>query len=149
MQGYSKFRIHRGTAALTAAVAAVSLVPVARATTFSSTISSVSQVEPSTSPEMANNQSEVYSNTPGPFELNGSAYKFKDWGIVQFAAPVLPGGTQVSSVNPDLTLQMDNDLSSFDSTTNITLSFYLTTDTSTSVAGSSSPAGVGSPSPPS
>jgi len=134
MQNRQNYRIRRSAAALAAAVAAVGLATSARAQTFiTSSTSSDSQCEPSGTA----GTSELYLGSY--FAIDGAAYKYADWGILQFAAPTLSPGTTVSSVNSDVTLTMYNYADTYNSTNNVTLSFYLTTDTSTPTAGSGSP----------
>jgi hypothetical protein len=65
------------------------------------------------------------------FYLYGAAYKYANWGDLQFTVPLNPGQT-IDSVGPNLTLDLYDYNSSFNQ--NATITFYMTTDTSTDVS---------------
>jgi hypothetical protein len=122
--------MRRGTAALAAAAAAtIGSATIARATALVANTSNDYQYETSPSGD------DTYVNGTH-FEIEGSAYKYADWGLMQFT-PTLPAGEGVTSVNSDLTLQLSNYASTYDSDNNVTLTFYMSTDTATTVSGSS------------
>jgi hypothetical protein len=126
----------RGLAAVAAAIGGFGAASIVHGQTLlTSSVSSVSQVEPAPSNP---GESELFQGS-NEFAINGSAYEFRNWGIIQFASPTVPSGSQVSSVNSDLDLTMSQFASSFDANTNVNLAFYLTTDTATSIQGSGSP----------
>ena len=143
MQKCSNSHKRRNSTALAAAiVATIGSIKVAPGqTAVSSSTSTDYQYETQTLGVMSSD--DTYVNTGGHLELNGSGYKYADWGLLSFTAPQLAAGQFATGLASDsVVLQLTNYGTSFDTATPVTLSFFMTTDTTTNVAASYPTAGA-------
>ncbi len=122
MRTKSKAYINHSAAALAAAIAGVSFTTVARARPPIPPPRSRAQIEPG----------DAYEDGAGGYwQLISSPNTYPTFGILDFGAGSLgiPQGQQVTAVDPNLTLTLYYDSYSKNTTTPVTLTFYIATDT--------------------
>ncbi len=144
MQICSKSRKYRAAAALAgAAIATVGSIETARGQSMavSTSASTDYQYETQTIGQMSSD--DTYINGSGHFEIDGSGYQYSDWGVMSFTAPQLGAGQFATGLASDsVVLQVTNYGSAYDSPTPVTLSFFMTTDTTTNVTAAYPTAGA-------